>query len=419
MNIKFLINKGDGERKIFFRYRPNRNVDIKKATPYSIDNKLWDEKVGTIKLTARKRNPRTKEEQSFNNKIDTVSVGLSNFKTQLETFIFSNKGIVSADSVDKFLVENGYSQPKITAPKSVIPDTIAGFFKYYIDELENDNANIYKKVGIKTMQKYKSIQRELATEFPRLKIEEVDNIFRKKYTSYRQVAISTSTKELRIIKQFALIAKTLKKPINDEVLMWKFFNEKLPYKYPIITPEEMDRIKALNLEKENLIVARDWLIVGWNIGLRVSDLLKLSADKIKEDKVVYYIQQKTQKPSAAILYGDTLDIIKKYGGNFPRKMSAQRFNVHIKTVCQLAEMNKIIQGGKKVNNRRKIDFYPKYELITSHCCRRSFVSNNIGKLGRVAVQFNSGHIDENMLNVYDQRDLKQTATDILQMIEGN
>ena len=41
-NINLKLRKNEGVQTIYFRYRPNRQLDITLATPYSINTDDWD-----------------------------------------------------------------------------------------------------------------------------------------------------------------------------------------------------------------------------------------------------------------------------------------------------------------------------------------------------------------------------------------
>ena len=60
-------------------------------------------------------------------------------------------------------------------------------------------------------------------------------------------------------------------------------------------------------------------------------------------------------------------------------------------------------GGKMIDKRKVVGEYQKWELITSHICRRSYVSNFRYILGDENVMAVTGHKSTKMLDVYDQR----------------
>lgn len=91
-------------------------------------------------------------------------------------------------------------------------------------------------------------------------------------------------------------------------------------------------------------------------------------------------------------------ILEKRDGNFPRKISDQRYNEYIKEVCKIAGLRKLIEGSK-INPeiiRKEKGLFPKYELVTSHIGRRSFATNNYGKIPTSLLINVTGHSTETM-----------------------
>jgi integrase len=97
---------------------------------------------------------------------------------------------------------------------------------------------------------------------------------------------------------------------------------------------------------------------------------------------------------------------------FPRKISDQNFNTYIKELCQIAGFNEEIYGAKMCPTQSKIDgknktvyrkkngYYPKFELVTSHICRRSFATNLYGKLDTLTIMKITGHKTESQFLSY-------------------
>ena len=99
---------------------------------------------------------------------------------------------------------------------------------------------------------------------------------------------------------------------------------------------------------------------------------------------------------------EVVAILKKRGGEFPRKLSDQRYNEYIKEVCKLAGLTHEIKGSKinKETNRKESKFYPKYELVSSHIGRRSFATNRYGIIPTALLMNVTGHTTENSFLVY-------------------
>jgi integrase len=97
-------------------------------------------------------------------------------------------------------------------------------------------------------------------------------------------------------------------------------------------------------------------------------------------------------------------ILKKRGGEFPRQISDQRYNDYIKEVCKLAELNEKIKGSKskteKKITRKESGIFEKWELVTSHIGRRSFATNNYGRIPTSLLINVTGHSTETMFLEY-------------------
>ena len=77
-------------------------------------------------------------------------------------------------------------------------------------------------------------------------------------------------------------------------------------------------------------------------------------------------------------------------------------NDHIKKVCEIAELNEQIKGSiyNKKRKRKIEDIYPKWKLITSHICRRSFATNQYGILPTSLIMQITAHGTEKMFLNY-------------------
>lgn len=145
-----------------------------------------------------------------------------------------------------------------------------------------------------------------------------------------------------------------------------------------LNEDEIQRIYDLTLEgKEE--VARDLFIVQLSSGQRYSDIEKLSGKSLKEyvnGDMVTISQQKTKTKVSFPIDDKAKAILEKYDYTLP-KMSTQDVNKHLKKIGQKAELNTIInnvelRGGDVYEYECK-----KWQLLTTHCSRRTFVSQSI------------------------------------------
>ena len=194
-------------------------------------------------------------------------------------------------------------------------------------------------------------------------------------------------------------------------------NENILY----LNPKELQAIEEVVLLNDALKNARKWLLLGCNLGQRGGDLLQLDETnykKINSLEVIQLKQQKTDKNVTIPVLEKTKEIIKS---GLPYKISIQIFNKYIKEICKLAEINEpikdskitVIEKGKGNKEKRKVSgIYPKWELMASHVCRRSFCTNLYGILPTPLIMSISAHSSEKMLLNYIGKDSLDFAQQI-------
>jgi len=194
-------------------------------------------------------------------------------------------------------------------------------------------------------------------------------------------------------------------------------NENILY----LNPKELKAIEEVVLFNEALKNARKWLLLGCNLGQRGGDLLQLDETnykKINSLEVIQLKQQKTDKNVTIPVLEKTKEIIKS---GLPYKISIQIFNKYIKEICKLAGINEpikdskitVIEKGKGNKEKRKVSgIYPKWELMASHVCRRSFCTNLYGILPTPLIMSISAHSSEKMLLNYIGKDSLDFAQQI-------
>lgn len=201
-----------------------------------------------------------------------------------------------------------------------------------------------------------------------------------------------------------------------------------------LSEEEQELIKNTRLMREPLINARKWLLLGCLIGQRGGDLLSITDKNIKDlggIKIIELKQQKTGKLVAIPLLPNAIEIIES---GLPYEISLSHFNEYIKNVCRAAGITKIIKGsksittktgnkviskrtGKLIEEKTKLNVfgeYQKYELITSHVCRRSFATNFYGRIPTPILMNITAHGTEKMFLNYIG---KTTYDNAYQMLE--
>ena len=76
----------------------------------------------------------------------------------------------------------------------------------------------------------------------------------------------------------------------------------------------------------------------------------------------------------------------------PLVISNQKFNDYVKTLCEKAEINEMVEVVKYDKGRKVYESSPKYKLISSHTGRRTFITNSIlAGIPLPVIQEISGH----------------------------
>ena len=217
--------------------------------------------------------------------------------------------------------------------------------------------------------------------------------------------------------------------MNTEVLHWEFMRAKQNYTPPILSFEELEQIKNTIYPHEYLENAKEWIIIGFYTGARVSDLLNFNAKNIINTNILKFKQKKIENQTHdseefIYLHSEVLKVLEKRHGQFPRKISDQRLNDYIKEVCKVAGLTQKMIGGvkdKEQGGRGKkiVKEFEKWELITSHIFRRSFVTNFIEVLGKENIKTQTGHKTDDMVNLYNKTEKIDKAMRIAEKMENH
>ena len=82
-------------------------------------------------------------------------------------------------------------------------------------------------------------------------------------------------------------------------------------------------------------------------------------------------------------------------------ISSQKFNEYIKKCCKEAEINILVTITRYIGQRRVDKTAPKYEFITSHTARKTFVTNSlILGMKEIVIRNITGHKKESSFRRY-------------------
>jgi len=181
----------------------------------------------------------------------------------------------------------------------------------------------------------------------------------------------------------------------------------------ILTLKDLNAIETVALDKKHLENVRCWLIIGFWLGQRISDLLALQPQQLREAPngrlYVDIHQQKTDKKiTVGVIDPKAVHLLRHC---FPTKITHQRFNLYLKEVLHQAGLNQKVQGYKfnAKTHRKELGLFPKHAVITAHDLRRSFATNFFGKIPTPVLMQMTGHSKESTFMRYIGRDPNRDA----------
>jgi hypothetical protein len=326
---------------------------------------------------------------------------------------------------------SNYYNP-IQETKIEIPTDLINFIDFYIerkkDNVEPATITKYNVIKHKMMRLQESRNRIIY-------IKEINEDFKLEFSNYYKNEIygqNTASRELDIIKTICYYAKSL--GVENHLQLDKIKIKKVPVEKIYLDNDELKKIENINNLPPRLENVRDWLIISCHLGQRISDFLKFNKSMVRyetdkqgiERPYIEFIQKKTKKLMTIPIFPKVEKYLKKRNGDFPYKISDQKYNNYIKEVVELAGIKEEIGGKKQQNiskdeNKRMMRSihgeYPKCELITSHIGRRSFATNYYyGNTPIRLLKFMTGHSTEEAFLNYIGKKNKDIAMDIFKYV---
>lgn len=135
---------------------------------------------------------------------------------------------------------------------------------------------------------------------------------------------------------------------------------------------EIKKIYELNLSPA-LSVTRDWFVLDCYTGLRVSDLTLLSKKNYSKGMITI-ANEKTDESVIIPVHPFVKEIFAKYKG-FPPKIADQSLNDNIKLIAKKAGISGTVLYTITKGGIRKDEYLKKWQMISNHSARRSFITN--------------------------------------------
>jgi site-specific recombinase XerD len=144
-----------------------------------------------------------------------------------------------------------------------------------------------------------------------------------------------------------------------------------------LTEAELQSIAKLELPKESALEnARDLFLLQCSLGVRYSDLMTIGKESIEGD-MVRLTTQKNRKDVSIPLLPTARKLIEREKPL--RTLSNQKLNKYLKDVAKMAGLDAMVTLPVFQGPNRHDLTYPKYELVTTHTAKRTFVSLMVAK----------------------------------------
>lgn len=364
-------------------YLSTKGVNYDFELPLFIDSEDWDiEK-------QRPKNIYCKNYKELNNILIALKIELGN-KLNINSGKYISKKKIYAD-INRICFEHHREYPK---------DSLLSVLSIYLKEKK-------QTVKLSTYRRYivfkKFIEKFEGHISRRIYIEDIDSLLIKKIYSFGESESYSDTTILRSIHFIKTILNFAERQgVHTKVRRLEIPKNSLPRKVLILNEQEILKIQNTYVPK-NLQTAKDWLSISCYTGQRVSDFMSFNLEKIIDiqgRKCISFIQQKTGKEIIIPLHPIVLNIIEKNGNSFPEALNIGTYNVQIKKVVQLAQINNIVKVKKRLGYRSKEIMIEKWKAVSSHIGRRSFASNFYGKIPTPLLMQATGHSSEKLFLKY-------------------
>jgi integrase len=392
--VKFYLRDPKAVRKtsimLSFSYSGNR---IRISTGEQILPTHWNNKAERVREVIDEP-----EACEINNRLKTLDSLVSEVYQN-----FLRDGIIPSTKELMQEIENQRIKPTLQNKNK-------GFWELFEEFVE------YKKKQFSDVRDYdKSLRKHLVNGEKRWKKTITFSSLKLKHNGFIELLDEYLTYEAENSKgEKGLTTNTVGKQFKNlkVFLNWCFSNEYVP-KFDMLhivtkteevdaiylKQEEVDSIFNLKELTEQETLIRDLLIIGIETGLRYSDFIRLKPHYIVDDKLtlnpIKTISSKKNRVEIPIS-GTFRSILNSRNGvppNYDGELTD--FNKQVRDLAKKAGVNSKVVIYRKIGGELKEFIYEKYELVTSHTCRRTFCTLKFlnGMPAQAIMQF-SGHKTE-------------------------
>lgn len=410
LKTKFFVRHKSGEviTPIYVRVSNGRAFDLKVATKETCIASHWDCDNGMMKerffveqkgKLVEKRDGKARalfvENRKVNERLQDLAKKIDKAFKEAEGVKFNTEWLKTV--INPVVVE-----------ENTIPDDFVSFCPVFIEQKKHEISKGY----IIKVNGLKKIISEFLNHSKKktLKFGEINLKFKVEFEKYcyetMGYSVNYTSTNLRLIRIISYQAERNGIKLHSQIKLVKSKEEKTVFQ--ILTPAELEKIENHVFEDSDLDNVRDWLLISTYSGQRISDFMRFNAQMLTKEKLdneqegyfLNFIQDKTDHVLHLPVHPKILEILNKRDFQFPPQYNEDKYNLLVKTVCKDAGITEMCYGGIEKKRRKVYANYPKHELVTSHIGRRSFASNNYGKIPTPLLMVATGHKSESMFLRY-------------------
>ena len=223
--------------------------------------------------------------------------------------------------------------------------------------------------------------------------------------------VNTFGRNIGLIKTFLKYALENQYTKNDTYKKFKIKREVTPQE--VLTYDEIMQLYKFVIQHSKLERVRDVFVFGCLTGMRYSDFKRVSRSNIQNDFILLRETKDKSKHLTIPLTSISKSILKKYDYKLPT-ISDQKFRDYLKEACKAVGFTQMVTSTKRIGNDIIELKQPKYERISTHTARRSFVTVMLNKgIPPKAIMSITGHKSIKTFNSY----YRPTVTDSQKFME--
>ncbi|MEO9806696.1 MAG: phage integrase SAM-like domain-containing protein [Reichenbachiella sp.] len=377
--VKAIIRKNKvnlkGECVVYIRYgHMEKSVDI--STGIRIEPKFWNDDKQKINSILGLRKSKSNEDLlKEKEKSDLyANSGIDKIKSEL----IGIARLLQHDDIEPetHLVKEKFLDKKKPKTKLKIEDNLFTLFSEFVDNSSKSDTTKrnYRTVEyhLKEFQKFKK---------RRLALKDFDIKFYDQFKQFlfndltkpdgtKGLSDNSATSTIKNLKVFLTYLEKRGYDFQHIIPHLKATYQDTPIYF--LTEEDIVTLYEHVFESKKLEKVRDIFILNCYLGLRYSDLSRLTKDHIVND-VVELRAYKTLKDIYVPLTPIAKDILRKYDYELPM-MSEQKMNEYIKEACKQAKIDQKVEKISTSSGNKTYKQIPKYEVITTHIAVKTFIS---------------------------------------------